>query len=105
MKIKPPCTCLIAHVDAFTDRIEKRDPACPAHGDARLAELDRPEIHQALADRLLELRVLIDDIRKFKVSSYSTSPVGTSFAISPGVDDVSLVERVERAAQDEELFA
>lgn len=79
-----------------------RDPACPTHGDARLAELDRPEVHQALADRLLELRVLIDDIRKFKVSSYSTSPVGTSFAVSPGVDDVSLVERVERAAQDEE---
>lgn len=25
------------------------------HGDARLAELDRPEVHQAVADKLLDV--------------------------------------------------
>lgn len=86
MKIKPPCSCLIVHVDAFTDRIEKRDPDCPAHGDARLAELDQPEVHQAVADKMLDVL----DIG------------AAAFSISPDMDDVSLVERVARATRDEE---
>lgn len=86
MKTKPPCTCSIVHVNAFLTSIDVRDPACPTHGDARLAELDRPEVHGALADKLLDVL----DIG------------AASFAMSPSMDDVSLVERIARAARDEE---
>lgn len=151
MKTKPPCTCSIVHVNAFLTSIDVRDPACPTHGDARLAELDHPEVHQAVADKILDVLnpapgsiaagnlgclcpvldnahgrgylggvkdrsgktvyVIRDDCPMHGIDAMNFTgasdaprldPGAASFAMSPGMDDVSLVERIARAAQDEE---
>lgn len=77
MKTKPECSCATVPVNAFLNVPMYRDPACPTHGDSAMTgKLDR------LAD-VLDTGAAEGDM-------------------SPGMDDVSLVERIARAARDEE---
>lgn len=79
-KLPASCTCAVETFHTDVIRRVIRDPACPAHGDAKMnAGIDR----------------LIDDI---KGAILPLDPDSASFAISPDDDDVIAARAAEEDA-------